>query len=52
MRTAERQRGVALITALLVVALATVAAVAMATRQQLDIRRTGNLLHGEQAYLA
>jgi general secretion pathway protein K len=50
MRTAERQRGVALITALLVVALATVAAVAMATRQQLDIRRTGNLLHGEQAY--
>jgi general secretion pathway protein K len=50
MTTAGRQRGVALITALLVVALATVAAVAMATRQQLDIRRTGNLLHGEQAY--
>ncbi len=50
MRTAEPQRGVALITALLVVALATVAAVAMATRQQLDIRRTGNLLHSEQAY--
>lgn len=50
MRTAERQQGVALLTALLVVALATVAAVAMATRQQLDIRRTGNLLHSEQAY--
>jgi general secretion pathway protein K len=50
MTAPERQRGVALITALLVVALATVAAVAMATRQQLDIRRTGNLLHGEQAY--
>jgi general secretion pathway protein K len=50
MTTGGRQRGVALITALLVVALATVAAVAMATRQQLDIRRTGNLLHGEQAY--
>jgi general secretion pathway protein K len=50
MTAAARQRGVALITALLVVALATVAAVAMATRQQLDIRRTGNLLHGEQAY--
>ncbi len=31
------------------VAIATVAAVAMATRQQLDIRRTGNLLHGTQA---
>jgi general secretion pathway protein K len=44
------QRGVALITALLVVALATIAAVAMATRQQLDLRRTGSLLHGEQAY--
>lgn len=50
MGKAERQRGVALITALLVVALASVAAVAMATRQQLDVRRTGNLLHGEQAY--
>jgi len=44
------QRGVALITALLVVALATLAAVAMATRQQLDIQRTGSLLHSEQAY--
>jgi len=47
---ARNQNGVALITALLVVALATIAAVAMATRQQLDIRRTGSLLHGEQAY--
>ncbi|MFQ5643202.1 MAG: type II secretion system minor pseudopilin GspK [Thiogranum sp.] len=46
----SQQRGVALITALLVVAIATVAAVAMATRQQIDIRRTGGLLHGEQAY--
>jgi general secretion pathway protein K len=45
-----RQRGVALVTALLVVSLATVAAVAMATRLQVDVRRTGNLLHGEQAY--
>lgn len=44
------QRGVALVTALLVVALATVAAVAMATRLHVDLRRTGNLLHGEQAY--
>lgn len=44
------QRGVALVTALLVVALATVAAVAMATRFQVDMRRTGNLLNGEQAY--
>jgi general secretion pathway protein K len=46
----RRQQGVALITALLVVSLAVVAAAAMASRQQLDIRRTGNLLHGEQAY--
>jgi len=46
----RRQRGVALVTALLVVSLATVAAMAMATRLQVDIRRTGNLLNGEQAY--
>lgn len=46
----ERQNGVALVTALLVVSLATVAAVAMATRLHVDVRRTGNLLHGEQAY--
>ena len=46
----HRQRGVALVTALLVVSLATVAAVSMATRLQVDIRRTGNLLNGEQAY--
>ena len=43
-------RGVALVTALLVVALASVAAVGMATRLQVDMRRSGNLLHGEQAY--
>jgi len=45
-----RQQGVALITALLVVAIVAVAATEMATRQQMDIRRTGGLLHGEQAY--
>jgi general secretion pathway protein K len=49
MKLIDRQQGVALITAILMVAIATVAAVAMATRQQLDIRRTGNLLHGTQA---
>jgi general secretion pathway protein K len=47
---ADRQTGVALITALLVIALVTAAAVAMATRQQLDIRRTGNVLQRSQAY--
>ena len=34
----------------LLAVLASVAAVAMAMRQQIDVRRTGNLLHGEQAY--
>jgi len=46
-----KQRGVALITALLVAALVTVVAVAMASRQQLDIRRTGNMLEADQAYM-
>ncbi|MEN8216147.1 MAG: type II secretion system minor pseudopilin GspK [Pseudomonadota bacterium] len=46
-----KQRGVALIIALLVVALATFAAVAMTARQQLDIRRTTNVINGEQAYM-
>lgn len=49
MKTSNQQQGVALVTAILMVTMATVAAVAMATRQQLDIRRTGNLLHGTQA---
>ncbi|MDY6992985.1 MAG: type II secretion system minor pseudopilin GspK, partial [Pseudomonadota bacterium] len=43
-------RGVALITALLVVALTTVLAVAMMTQQQLTIRRTMNLINRDQAY--
>jgi len=43
-----RQHGVALITALLVVTLAAVAAVAMTSRQQVDIRRTQNVLEAEQ----
>ncbi len=47
----HKQQGVALITALLVAALVTVVAVAMASRQQLDIRRTGNMLEADQAYM-
>jgi general secretion pathway protein K len=47
----QQQRGVALITAILITALVTVAAVAMAARQQLDIRRTGNQLAADQAYV-
>lgn len=46
----EPQRGVALITALLVIALVTVAAVAMASRQQVDIRRSANIIDADQAY--
>ena len=40
----KRQRGIALITALLVLAIATIAAVEIANRQHLDIRRTQNTL--------
>jgi len=49
--TGQRQQGVALIKAMLVVALATSVAVAMVSRQQFDIRRTGNLLQAEQSEL-
>jgi len=47
----QRSRGVALITVLLVVAFATIAAVALSSRLQLDIRRTENLLRSDQAWL-
>lgn len=46
-----RQHGVALITALLITALVTVIAVAMSTSRQLEIRRSGNMLEADQAYL-
>jgi general secretion pathway protein K len=47
----RRQSGVALITALLITAIATVAAVAMASRQNLEVRRTTNVMEFDQAYL-
>jgi len=47
----QRNRGVALLTVLLVVVLATTTAVAMASRQQLDIRRTENTLYQGQALM-
>jgi len=47
----RRQHGVALITALLITAIATIAAVAMASRQQIDIRRTGNIVDIDRAYM-
>ncbi len=46
-----RRRGVALVTALLVVALAAALASALAARQFVDVRRTGNVLLHDQAYL-
>ena len=50
-RVARRQRGVALITALLVVAIAATAATALARQQQLAIQRSSNVLNAEQAWL-
>lgn len=47
----HRQRGVAIITALLIVAIATTVSVTISTRLQLDVRRTGNMINGDQAYL-
>ncbi len=47
----RQQRGLALITALFVVALATVMAVSMMSRQQFDIRRSENVFVNEQALL-
>lgn len=47
----DKQKGVALITAVLVVALVTVLAINMISRQQIDIRRTGNILNTETAYI-
>lgn len=44
------QKGVALITVMLILALATVLAVSMSSRQQLDIHRSANVFNFEQAY--
>ncbi len=44
------QQGVALITAMLVVAMATVTVVAMMSQQHRTIRRTGSMLYGDQAF--
>ena len=47
----SKNKGVALITALLVVSLAATAAITLSARQQFDIRRTANLINGDQAWL-
>jgi general secretion pathway protein K len=47
---ARRQRGVAIITALLIVTIATTVSITISTRLQLDVRRTGNLIAQDQAH--
>ena len=47
----NQQRGVAIITALLIVAIATTVSVTISTRLQLDVRRTANMIANDQAYL-
>ncbi|MDQ1362868.1 MAG: ral secretion pathway protein [Pseudomonadota bacterium] len=47
----NKQQGVALVVAVLVVAIAAVLATALVDRLNLDIRRTENLIHSEQAYV-
>lgn len=44
-----QQQGVAIITALLIVAIATTLSVSFSTDLQLDVRRTGNIISSEQA---
>ncbi len=47
----KKQRGVAIITALLIVAIATAISADISTRLQLDARRTGNIIASEQSAL-
>jgi general secretion pathway protein K len=49
LRLPQRQRGVALITAVLVVAIATIIATSMLKRQNFDTQRTANIIHHDQA---
>ena len=46
---ARHQQGVAIITALLIVTIATTVSITISTRLQLDVRRTGNLIAQDQA---
>ena len=49
--THRRQGGVAIITALLIVTLAATVSITISTQLQLDVRRTGNLVTTDQAYV-
>ena len=46
----KQEKGIALITVMLILALATILAVSMSSRQQLDIHRSANVFNFEQAY--
>ncbi len=46
----HKDKGVALITVMLILSLATILAVSMSSRQQLDIHRSANVFNFEQAY--
>lgn len=50
MNRLSRKKGVALITVMLIMALATILAVSMTSRQQLNIHRSSNIFNFEQAY--
>jgi len=50
-RPLKSSSGIALVTVLLVVAAATIAAVSISSRLQVDIRRTENILRADQAWL-
>ncbi|MBN1378626.1 MAG: type II secretion system minor pseudopilin GspK [Gammaproteobacteria bacterium] len=50
-KTQTRQRGVALITALLILAIATTAAAFLVQQLNLSIRRSGNIINSNQTYL-
>lgn len=47
----KREQGVALITAMLMTALASILAVSLLSDQHLNFRRTGNVLDGDRAYV-
>ena len=50
MNNVSRKKGVALITVMLIIALATILAVSMSSRQQLNVHRSSNIFNFEQAY--
>lgn len=47
----KKQKGIALITALLVTSIATITAISMMSRQHLDLRRSSNIFASDQAWL-